>query len=180
MFHVEHVQNLNLYAEGHCVHVFFLVFLMFAVACNRPDAHPEQRDPIFLDIGNDRRAAQKEVESLEKEKLAARNQAETAQVQTGEVKAKWANFHSIDNQLDRARQRLKFLELQEESRKKAAQTSYAESFSKGEPWPDPKEFADYLTKKRLNEAPKDWNQRLKSKLDAKRAASAPEETSKSH
>jgi hypothetical protein len=146
------------------MHVFFLVFCLFLSACNRPDAYPERKDPIYHDLENQVRASQKEVSSLLGERDSAKADIQNAKPQTGEIKLKWNTYFEVEKQHAKAAQMLKYNELRLETRKREARKSYLEAFGAGKDWPDPEEYAAYERQKKLRDAPKDWNARLKEEL----------------
>ncbi|MEQ1876536.1 MAG: hypothetical protein ABL958_07810 [Bdellovibrionia bacterium] len=164
------------------MHVLFLLLFIFLAACNRPDAYPELKDPIFHDMEADYRASQRERDTLEKEKEAAKADIPNAQPQTGETKAKWNVFFAAEKKYDKAVQMEHFHKLRLETRREEARKNYLAAFQAGQDWPPPDEYKAYQTEKRLRNAPKDWNTSLKEKLAAKKAGKSSKEQSapKSH
>lgn len=157
------------------MHVFFLVFCLFLAACNRPDAYPELKDPIYRDLEAEVRSSQKEVDTLTNEKASAKADTLTAQPQTGENKIRWNTYFEVEKNLEKAVQMLKYSELRLESRKEEARKSYLQAFNAGKDWPDPEEFSAYQKQKKLRDAPRDWNARLKEELakrESKKASPA--------
>jgi hypothetical protein len=162
------------------MHGLFLVLLIILAGCNRPNPYPELKDPIYRDIENDLRNAAREVEAAIKEKDQAYAQIQTAQIQTGEIKAKWSSFYEAEKRLEKVRQKHKYLELRLDSRKTEARKTYQDAFAKGEPWPDPEEFRLYMIAKNAREAPRDWDQRLKLELEKSSRKMAPGDAKTSH
>jgi hypothetical protein len=150
------------------MHGFFLVLLIIVTGCNRADPYPERRDPVLADIEADLRLAERAVMTLEKEKTANKAQMEAARLQTGEAKTKWTAYHETEKNLDQAQQHVKYLKLRKETRIEQDRKSYRDALASGSPWPDPQEFKDYMTNKRLKTAPRDWNERLRQLLGEKK------------
>lgn len=152
------------------MHVFFLLFFIFLAACNRPNPTPEVQDPIYRDLQAQYTAAVKEVDSLRKEKQAAKEQASGAQPQTGEAKSHWSAYYATEKALEKAEQNHKYIKLRLESRLKESRMSYAKALEERKPWPDPEELRVYEQHKRLQQAPRSWDERLKQQLKTARPA----------
>jgi hypothetical protein len=112
----------------------------------------------------DYRASEKEVATLLKEKDTAKDQVTSAQPQTGETKSRWSTYYQAEKRHEMAMQAAKYIKLRLETRRAEARKSYLSAFDEKRSWPAPEEFADYARDKKLKNAPKDWNVRLKKQL----------------
>jgi hypothetical protein len=142
-----------------------LLIISLCVACRRQDPNPENSDPIYSDIQNEISDAQKNLEAAEKDLDTAKKDIETAAPQTGELKIRRNAFFEAQKQRDKAEQQVHYLQIKLEKRKEAARRSYLKAFNEDKTWPDPSEYKDYLTHKRLTEAPRDWGQSLRERLN---------------
>jgi hypothetical protein len=158
------------------VHVIILLFFIILSGCNRPDPHPERRDPIYKDIESSLRLSEKRVESIQKELASSKEQIQSAKPQTGETKTRWSAYFDAEKRLEKAQQEQLYYSVRLDSRKKEAQRAYLKSLETSSPWPDPNELEAYQRDKRLREAPRNWDDRLKLELQKSKG----KEDSKQH
>ncbi|MBV2169000.1 MAG: hypothetical protein KUL82_09850 [Bdellovibrio sp.] len=140
-----------------------IIILLSLVACNKPDPNPELKDPIYNDLNTSLAAASQALEA-EKKTLEGHEQELLDVVpQTGQIKYAQKRVEESKGRITLLEQEKQYLELKIQGRKTIAKKSYTVAFSKGEPWPDPKEWESYQLEKKMRAAKKTWdvNQRLK-------------------
>ncbi|WP_295901222.1 hypothetical protein [uncultured Bdellovibrio sp.] len=135
-----------------------VTIILFALtACNKPDPHPELKDPIYSDLTASLAATSSALEN-EKKTLAGHEQTLKDVVpQTGQIKYAQKRVDESKAKIIRLEQEKQYLELKIEARKKLSKKSYMQAFKKGETWPDPKEWESYQTEKKLRNAKKAWD-----------------------
>ena len=144
---------------GGMKRVFWLVVCLFLISCTKPLSEPEESDPIYKDLQGELANAQKFTEEKQKVLEESRLLLNEAVPQTGQNRKYHADFYSAENDYLHAQQVEEFFNLRVKSRKFAARRSYLESFDAGKPWPDPNDFEEYLTNKRLKAVDKNWRKR---------------------
>ena len=169
--------------------IFTSILLMNALsACNRPIAEPEELDPIYKDLVQ---TLQKEQSKLaEQEKLQADAREGLAKAETGSIQAKILkkDYSLATQNIQKIKQRVKYLEIRVERRKFTDRMTYKHSFEAKKEWPDPNEYSEYLVNKRLNEASRHWSDRVprlndrypSSKLEPKTESEGAEAPAASH
>lgn len=157
---------------------FFAIFLgLLAFSCNKPDAKPELRDPIYQDM-----MAQKEITARDlaaAQKSLEEHQANLSNVvpQTGQIKYAEKRFWEAKKLVETLSQQEKYWIIRIRERIKYARTAYLKAYEKGESWPDSKEIDEYMAEKRLRQAKKKWD--VKQRMDQLKN-STPEITPESH
>ena len=135
----------------------FLIILVIASACNKPNPNPELLDPIYSDIQAQENNINAEI-AAEEAKLAQNEQSlETVTPQSGQIKFVQKRIWESKNRLDRLYQMKKYWIVRKDSRKIQARTEYMKAFNSGQTWPDPKEFAAYKAQQKLEMSSRVWN-----------------------
>lgn len=143
---------------------FFIILLLGSLisACDRPEAEPEKRDPLYLSVVSEeqsvrsqRIALMKELEGFEKDLLMVAPQ-------TGQIKYAQKRVFETQEKITKLEQLEKYWKLKAVERKAFSRRKYLEAYSKKETWPNPEEYQEYLAEKKLIDAPRAWN--VKSRL----------------
>ncbi len=137
---------------------YCVVILLFLLAsCNKPDPNPELKDPIYQDLL--KRVKEMEGQIAEETKTLEEHKGALAKVvpQTGQNKYAQKRVFDSENKLEHLKQLKKYLEIATESRKAKDALDYTRSMNKGEPWPDPAEFKDYLDRRKGDAIPRAWS-----------------------
>ncbi len=137
---------------------FLLIFMPFLLlSCNRPEPTPEIRDPIYQEYKSQQDLAKKAVaeaiKTLEEKKAAL----EKVKPQTGQIKYAQKRYWDTQRTIDNLLQQEKYWTVKIKERESLARTEYLKAFKSGKTWPDPKEFQEYSTEKRLREARLHWD-----------------------
>lgn len=148
-----------------------LLFSLALLACNKPDPNPEKHDSIYLDIVAQQGLVEKEL--AEYEKQLAEHQANLLKVvpQTGQIRYAQKRVDDAQRLVDRHKQFLKYLTLRSESRRNFVRQKCMIAFQKEESCDFSKEHEDYLVEKRMNQARKVWDARLRREDFLKEEAS---------
>lgn len=135
------------------------LFIISVIACDRPDPEPEKHDPIYSDMLNEAKSAEGELKSAEKDLEGFQKDLENAVPQTGQIKFAQKRVFETKERIEKLRQMKDYWELRAESRVKWDRKEYLKAFHKKEPWPDPKEYEEYKMLRKLQLAPKNWDNR---------------------
>jgi hypothetical protein len=133
-------------------------------SCEKPNPHPELLDPIFADLERELKAAEGEYKAAEKQLEEFKEALRKVVPQTGQVKFAQKRVYDTEAVLQKLQQRIVFLTIRIESRKKFAKESYMAAYKKKEAWPKPAEFEEYRAQQAFEKAPKSWN--AKGRLEA--------------
>jgi len=162
----------------------FALFLFF-LGCTKVDPHPETRDEIYNDLGQELDIATKSLESAEKGLLSAQEEAKKAIPQTGQIKYATKKVRNAEAFLSEMKQRKIYFDIKRERRKAYVQFRYQESLNAGgRPWPDPKEIEEYKDITKFNRDKLEWDRNKGMKKDVPRGTKSspadenPEETAK--
>jgi hypothetical protein len=163
--------------------IFILLFLVLA-SCKKENPNPEMLDPIYKDLVERASAAQKGFD----EEMKKREALELAVQKTAPntIERKNADRELAKSKADAAEfeRKARFFGIRARRRLIVDKISYSEAFSKNLPWPDPNEYSDYKLNIRLNEASRNWGNRvpkLQTRLEKTEAApTAAPEAKKGH
>lgn len=147
MFHVEH----RFFA------ILFMFFPFFLFSCTQIDPKPELRDPIYQDMLQQQAATERALVEAQKymdEQLAAQKEALP---QTGKLGLAQKRIFAAQKRIDQINQQKKYWVVRIESRILAARKSYAKSLENKSTWPDPVEYQQYLSEKKLRLAKIEWD-----------------------
>lgn len=139
--------------------IIYFIFLLFPLlaACNKPDPNPELKDPVYSDLialqGSTNQALDAEIKKLEGFKQELRDVIP----QSGQIKFAQKRVYESQERITKLEQEKIYYELKIKERLSQARKSYAKSFEKKEPWPDPKEWDEYQTAKKLRNAKRAWD-----------------------
>lgn len=130
------------------------------MGCKKEDPNPELLDPIYMDL--DKRAIDSaknlEAELLRQAELkVSLSKAEVHSIDVKKYKLDLAKSLKISLDLD---QKARFYKIRAERRKLDDRIAYKLAFQKNEPWPNPRDYSDYLVNIRLQDAPKNWAVRV--------------------
>jgi hypothetical protein len=139
---------------------FFLIFSVFClVSCHKPLTEPEEIDPIYRELMAEASNSEKSIEEQKKKIEEYAEKFEHIVPQTGQTKRVYNEYFKLKNDLASMEQKTLYYELAAKSRKYESRKRYLEAFESGKEWPDPKEYADYQTNKRVNIVNRDWRRR---------------------
>lgn len=139
--------------------LLLIPFLLFG--CNRPEETPEVRDPIYQEFQSQQASVAKAIGDTQKVLDEKKSDINSVKPQTGQIKYAQKRLWETQRTLDSLIQQQKYWTIRLEERKKAARIDYMKAFSAGTTWPDPKEFQEYSTEKRLREAKQGWDQKAR-------------------
>jgi DNA repair ATPase RecN len=163
MFHVDQLMK-------KC---FLVLFLLVLSACNKPDPHPELRDPIYKDIEAKQKELTGAVESEKKALEEAEKNLSAVVPQTGQVKFARKRVFEIKARIEKLEQLKRYYTVRLESRKFEAQDEYLSAFDqgKGTEWPAAESYTDYQTQESARTKSRNWS--VKSRIEEELKASAP-------
>lgn len=149
MFHVEHRGFMR----------FFLLFMfsLTLAGCNKPDPNPENKDPIFSDLSAQAEEMKKAAEAEEKQLEEHKKALAEVVPQSGQIKYAQKRVYESEAKIQKLKQEAQWLKVSARERLKQDKINYLKAFNKGEPWPDPKEYAEYKEQMRLRRIKLNWN-----------------------
>ncbi len=137
--------------------ILFLLIIVSAVGCNKPNPNPETLDPIYANIQSQVASVDAEI-TAEKAKLTENQTSfENVVPQTGQIKFAQKRIWESKNRIEKLNQLKKYWEVRKESRKIHARTEYMKAFASGKPWPDPNEYVMYKNQQKLENTSRSWN-----------------------
>ncbi|MCB0361458.1 MAG: hypothetical protein KDD35_01970 [Bdellovibrionales bacterium] len=137
---------------------FLLVTILFG--CKKMDPNPELKDPIYKDLSSIHKELEKTVIELEKNLEENFKELDQAGADGMDLKVARKKITETRQKLRKSIQLRDYTKIRMERRRVEGRRSYRIAFEKGEEWPDPKEFQQYLTHKRLRDAPRVWPTRV--------------------
>jgi hypothetical protein len=170
LFHVEH-RRLNLV-------IVIMLLTILVSACRKEEANPEFLDPIYSDLDKERLGALAAKETSEKSVEADEKALEKTAPRTIDRRNAEEELSKEQTKLMRITQFVEYLTIRTERRRVESRRDYKLAFLANKPWPDPKEYQDYLTHKRLVESSRNWSDRV-PKLTGAVSAPAEEAPTKS-
>lgn len=140
--------------------IAILALLISLVGCTKEHPNPEQLDPIFKDLET-RAAEHKKAHEEAKVNLEAlREEEQKTAPNTIELKDVRREIAKTRKQILDNDQWARYYQIRAERRKIEGRIAYKKAFAKGEQWPPPGEYSDYLVNIRLRQAPLNWNARV--------------------
>ncbi len=140
--------------------IFVTISLISIFGCNRPDPNPHFMDPIYKHLGERVSQTKSQLDTEIKALEEAEKTLAKTQPLTHERKVAERDVQSIRKRIEGLRQEFDYLSIRLERRLVEDKVNYRLAFEKGEAWPDPEEYKAYLTTLRLNQASKNWNERV--------------------
>ncbi len=158
--------------------LFVILPLFFLLAgCNKPDPHPELKDPVYQDY-NSRKASASQALEAEKKTLEGHEQTLAEVIpQTGQIKFARKRLYESKERVTRLQQEVAYLEIKIRSRAAESRKSYRRARETGEDWPNPSEWESYQAERKLRQAKRNWDVKermseLGFEADSKSPASA--------
>lgn len=152
--------------------LILIAFLVGILGCHRPMNNPESVDPIYKDYQKQADEAKKALEQSKKYLEKSKKDFEAAPLRSNLRRNAQEEVFANQTEVDKAEQTLFYLEQKVASRKKYARDTYKKLFEEGKAWPDTQEYNEYLTHKKLVNAPREWKPAI-SPTPSKSASPAP-------
>jgi hypothetical protein len=153
--------------------VMTLALSLVLMGCEKEDPNPELIDPVWKDLSARHAAYQKNYEESKAKILVIQESLATAEARTIEIKNFQTELSKEKLKLMNAEQLARYYRIRAERRKLTARIAYKKAFAEKKPWPDPREYSDYLVNTRLQEANRNWGTRV-PKLQDRLPGSVPE------
>lgn len=155
--------------------LFFMTLILFGLSgCRKEEPNPELLDPIFSDLQNQQKSVESSLEEEKKKLVKALGDVEAAMPNTMDLQNAIHDRDHAQGMITGLEQKLHYLNIRVERRKVEDKYNYHLAFVANKDWPDKKEYEDYLTQKRLAEAPKNWDAHIPKMWDRKPAAAPAE------
>jgi hypothetical protein len=129
--------------------------------CSRPNPTPELKDPIYLDLSSRGALATAASESVKEEIKTLRADLEALPPRDSTRRKLQQDLTQKETRLMVADQEALYFEIRAQQRKEYARKEYLDAFHAGKPWPRPEDFEAYKAQRRLQDAPREWNSRIK-------------------
>lgn len=158
-----------------------LVFMpTVLLGCSKEDPNPETRDPIFADLTKRMVEHSKAYEEAKAKVKELRDSLEKAEPNSIEVRDIQRDLAKTEAKVIDSEQWAHYYKIRSERRRLVDKLTYKEAFAAKREWPDPHEYSDYLTNRRLVEINRNWNARVPKLRDrlpssAKKTAKAAEQ-----
>lgn len=160
-FHPNRFFNINRYEVKATISFILLIILLISVSgCKSEDPNPELSDPIYKKLLEQVGLLKTQYESEQKKIEDLERDLEKSKVISAErIKIK-KDLMSSRKKMEILAQQRQFFEIRSEHRRVEARKKYKIAFSKGIPWPDPKEIEYFLTNQNLQLSSRNWNTRV--------------------
>lgn len=155
---------------------FFTILL--CLGCEKPISEPETIDPIYKDLVSTIEKKKSELEAQMKKKEELEKKMALAQPRTQEVRAIKKEYSTCIQNIQNLNQSIQFYQIRAERRKFTSRMTYQIAYRTKKPWPDPSEYEKYQLNKRLNEASREWNDRVPKLTDRYPSSKNPQPQSK--
>lgn len=153
-----------------------VIFCIVISGCKSPDPNPEIGDRIYSDLQGELRAAEAAVEENNGKLEAARKSLETSRPRTPELRQAKDDINKFSSAIARAEEMVEYYKIRVARRYAQVRHDYKVAFHGNKPWPQLKEWENYVTNKKLVTAPRNWSERLASSRAATAPAAKPAET----
>jgi hypothetical protein len=150
-----------------------MISVLALVGCKKEDPNPELLDPIYKDLEKRSSESQKSWDEDIAKIKELREKLEKAEPNTIDKKNVLRDLDKASKSLIQSEQNAKYYKIRLQRRLLVDRLTYKEAFAKDQPWPDPKEYSDYLVNIRLNNVNLNWNARvpkLQSRLESRSPA----------
>ena len=139
---------------------FLLYVALILVGCKKEDPNPELLDPIFKDLEARAAAYGRNVEEAKAKIGPLKEQIEKTEARSIDLKNLEKELAKEKIKLMNSEQLERYYKIRAERRKLTGRLAYKKAFSADQPWPDPREYSDYLVNIRLQEANRNWGARV--------------------
>lgn len=148
--------------------VIYIVFiLLFSITLKAEEsADPEvdpgfaAQDPIYLDLVKTLTDTSAGVKAAKAQVPELKKKIDTSEVNSSEKKAAWKEYWKAIETVRNLEQQAHYYKIRVDRRRVVANIAAKKAKAEGKPWPDPKEYSDYLLNRRLSTASRSWNDRV--------------------
>lgn len=151
--------------------LFFIILLLPALSgCRKEESNPETLDPIYSDLVKLQKKNEDDLESEKKKLAKALDDIDAAVPNTLDLQNAIRDRNHAQHAITQLEQKVLFSTIRAERRRVEDKYNYHLAFVANKDWPDKKEYEEYLTHRRLADAPRDWDAHLPKLFDRKPAA----------
>lgn len=151
--------------------LIFISFLIFSLGCKQKDPNPELQDKIYQDLKAELVNAETQLAEFQKKVSEMEKEMRNSRPQTGDFKRYQKYYFQYQNNVSRYRQQIVYWKIRIVQRKSFVQIEYSKAFESQKQWPDPKEYDEYLARKRLRLAKIEWD--IKQRISESKSGRAP-------
>jgi hypothetical protein len=137
-----------------------LMLALALTACKKENPNPELMDPIWKDLTARQASYQKNYEESKAKIPALEGSIAKAEPRTIDLRGLEKELSKEKMKLVNAEQLARYYRIRADRRKVTARIAYKKAFAEEAPWPDPREYSDYLVNIRLQEANRNWAVRV--------------------
>jgi hypothetical protein len=141
------------------IKILLLGLSLLLFACNKPDPNPELNDKIYADLKEQAESTKKAIEETQKAIDEHKAEIDKVKPQTGQIKYATKRYWEAQDAMNALVQQKKYWEIRMQQRFHSDQVEYLKAFKEGKPWPNPKEYEEYMSEKRLRQSKSHWDVR---------------------
>lgn len=156
--------------------LFLFLLVILAAGCRREDPNPELLDPIYSDLSKQEKDDAQILEAQRKALVTAHKAEADALPQTIDLSNARRDITKAEEKITLLEQQMLYDHIRTERRKVEDHLNYHLAFVANKEWPSKEEYTEYLTNRRLREAPRDWDAHL-PKNSNRKPASKPQKKS---
>jgi hypothetical protein len=154
MFHVEHTKPMRITS------LVIVCGLLILAGCKQADPNPELHDPIFIDLKAKPEAFKQKAEEQKKKIEELKKKVAGMTPRDPDQKRSKIQIYDMERALVNIEQTATYYDIRVQQRLEFDRKAYAEAFNAGKEWPDPAEFEEYQSVKKLRESPRDWDKHI--------------------
>lgn len=131
--------------------------LLTLAGCNSKDPSPELKDPLYLELEKQKKAAEADIKAAEEAVAVAEDNMKKVVPQTGQIKYASKRLNEARGRLIQAKQVELYFKVKIESRKWAAREEYLKAYYDKTPWPSTEALEAFQLNQKLSATSKEWS-----------------------
>ena len=150
------------------------IISLFTLGCNKKLSNPESVDPIYKDLIQEKEKYEKLVEDIQKERKQALRKQPRLASRSLKKKLNQKTIQTLSKKLKFHTQKIKYFTIKAKHRLRHVRMAYEKAFRNKHPWPITEEYEHYLSRKKLQYAPRKWVQNSSSSLSRSSHGQSPD------
>ena len=136
------------------------ILSLVLTACDKPLPNPESIDPIYSDLSKQSDEATKELEAQKVELAKLESDILKFEIRDPEKKKAINQKYQRAKHIKGLEERSIYFKIRAEQRLAFDKTDYLKAYAAKKLWPDPEEYKEYITVKRLQSESRNWDDRV--------------------
>lgn len=159
------------------IHLFLLLFAFISLsACEKPLSEPERVDPIYSDLEVQLKQLQTVIATEQKSLEDARKSFLDLEPRDLHRKRSQQTVFQLEKKVRKLEEQELYQQLLLQKRLNHVRKIYIEHYKSKKPWPNPEEIKAYRIHQRLNNASRNWSDRVPKLADRQKSYQKPKTT----